>query len=759
MNKKTNIVRKANEMIEKPRDVGFLTKVSMYLVTVFVCLGLIIVSQGIKQHFVRELEVNADNLAKGYSHSLSKSIEASSVVEQLIHDKLLGISSIITDIDRDLVNQDLIDLARQMDVGEIHIYDVDEILTISNVEAFIGFVPPENHAVRDFSKSDMSFYIEPIRANMITGEFYLYGYERMTDGRVVQVGINALKVEKLISGFHLNNMLNDMMTHEDVAYVNYISSDGIIIGSSSGADIGKVLETEEKKPLSMALDIGEFQLVPKEKYHEFIEPVYLSGTETGMLLIGMTLDGTRESIKNMIGFVTFVFVMIYLAAIMVIYLLHDKNRRLFSLAYEDDITNLPNAKFLRRMLTYELRQSPRDKLALIMVHVPRFSKITMAKGYEEGDTILQDIAKNISAQDIEGARLFRYSEEKFMMLIRNYEEKETLVQIMENLSQVIPLQEERAAEKRYNTLAFGALEIGDKYKGEVDALKDVLIALNNVDDDGSKSYVFFDEVMEMNITRENLIENELKLAIENQVEDIIVMAYQPLIDAKTEKIIGLEALARMNSKMYGMVSPLEFIQIAEKNGIMADLGKLILEKAVTFEKKLLEEGYGIRVAVNISPIQVIQDDFVSTVKSIIEKADIDPLFIEIEITESVFLSNYELVNRKLKVLRDMGLLVSIDDFGTGYSSFSRLKELHVDSVKIDQYFIRRITKILPDELITGDIIRMVHKFGLTAVAEGVETIEERDYLISQGCDVLQGYYYSRPMFEEDTLSYIRKQNE
>lgn len=757
MNEKKNIIRKANEMIKKPRDVGFLTKVSMYLVTVFLILGLIILSQGIKRHFVRELEINARNLAKGYSLSLSKSVEASSVVEQLIHDKLLGISSIITNSENDLASEDLTALAKQMDVGEIHIYDTLSVLTLSNVSEFIGYVPPDSHPVWNFTNSEMSYYIEPIRANLITGEFYLYGYEKMSDGRVVQVGINALKVEKLISGFHLNSMLIDMITNEDVAYVNYISTEGIILGSSNGEDIGTVLETREIEPLFDALDIGEFQMVPKERFHDFYEPVYLSGTEVGMLLIGMTLDGTRESIRNMNRVVTVVLAMIYLAAIMMIYLLHDKNRRLFSLAYEDDITKLPNAKYLRRMLNYELKQSPRDKLALIMVHVPRFSKITMAKGYEQGDTILQDIAKNISAQDIEGARLFRHSEEKFMMLIRNYGEKETLVEIMENLSQVIPLQEGRAAEKRYNTLAFGALEIGEKYKGEVEALKDVLIALNNVNEDASKSYAFFDEVMEMNITRENLIENELKLAIENQVDDIIVMAFQPLIDAKTENIIGLEALARMNSKMYGMVSPLEFIQIAEKNGIMADLGKLILEKAVSFEKKLLDEGYGIRVAVNISPIQVIQDDFVCMVRSIIEKAGIDPSFIELEITESVFLSNYELVNRKLKVLKNMGLLVSIDDFGTGYSSFARLKELHVDSVKIDQYFIRRITKILPEELITGDIIRMVHKFGLTAVAEGVETIEERDYLIGQGCDVLQGYYYSRPMLEEDALVYIRGQ--
>jgi EAL domain-containing protein (putative c-di-GMP-specific phosphodiesterase class I) len=172
----------------------------------------------------------------------------------------------------------------------------------------------------------------------------------------------------------------------------------------------------------------------------------------------------------------------------------------------------------------------------------------------------------------------------------------------------------------------------------------------------------------------------------------------------------------------------------------------------------LDEGYGMKMSVNISPIQVIQDDFVPMVKEIIQTFEIDPAFIELEITESVFLSNYELVNSKLKVLREMGLSIAIDDFGTGYSSFARLKELHVDSVKIDQYFIRRITKLDPSELITGDIISMVHKFGLSTVAEGVESREEKEYLVSQGCDVLQGYYYSRPLIEKEILFYIANKN-
>lgn len=754
---KNKILTQANDLIRKPRDVGFLTKISMYLITVFLCLGLIILSQGIKYHYVRELEINAENLAKGYSHSLSKSVEASTVVEQLLHDKLKGISSIITTTERALQNEDLRKLAIQMDVDEIDVYENNQV-TLSNVDEFIGWAPDEGHPVSDFIRSGMAYYVEPIRANSVTGEFYLYGYERMPDDRIVQVGITAEKVNSLLGGFELSGLLDEILTHDEVEYVKFVSKEGIVLGSSNIEDVGTLVTSEEKKPLSNALNIGEFRLVPQSPVHEFHEPVYLSGAEAGKLLLGISLDGTRASIKDLNRSMTVVLVMIYLAAIIIIYLLHDKNRKLFDLAFVDDITDLPNRKFLKRTLYQELKQSPRDRLALILIHVPRFSRISMVRGYEQGESILQDVARNISFQDIEGASLYRYSEEKFMMLVRDYGSRETLAEIMEMMSTVVPIPEEKTTEKRYNTLTFGALEIGESYKDEVKALKDVLIALNHVEEDAHKPYMFFDEVMEVNLIRETVLEGELKLAIENEEDDIIHLAFQPLIDAKTEQIIGLEALSRMNSMKYGWVSPLEFIQIAEKNGLMADLGRLILEKAIRFEKKLLDEGYDMKMSVNISPIQVIQDDFIPMVKKIIQTFEIDPAFIELEITESVFLSNYELVNSKLKVLREMGLSIAIDDFGTGYSSFARLKELHVDSVKIDQYFIRRITKLDPSELITGDIISMVHKFGLSTVAEGVESREEKDYLVSQGCDVLQGYYYSRPLIEKEILFYIANKN-
>src|SRR5690554_3643185 len=176
----------ANDMIRKPRDVGSLSKISMFMITVFLCFGLIVLSQGIKTHYVRELEVNAENLARGYSHSLSKTVEASTVVQQLIHDKLKGISAIIAGADNELQNEDLRQLSSQMDVDEIDVYDPQGVVVLSNVDEYMGWTPPMMHPMRDFIQSDLVYYVEPIRENTVTGEFYLYGYERMHDGRFVQ---------------------------------------------------------------------------------------------------------------------------------------------------------------------------------------------------------------------------------------------------------------------------------------------------------------------------------------------------------------------------------------------------------------------------------------------------------------------------------------------------------------------------------------------------------------------------------------------
>ncbi len=745
-----------NQIFRKPRDVGFLSKVSLLLVTAFLCLALIIISTGIKKHFVKELEINAKNLVFGYNHSLTKAVEASNVVSQLLSEKLEIVTGFISNYGQDLTSEDLRKIALMISVEEIDIYGDSGEIRLSNVDEYIGWIPPNDHPVRDFILSGATSHIDPVRNNTLTGHAVLYGYARMGDGQIVQVGINARVLQNLIQEFEVNDLLREMLTHNNVEYVKYISASRVILGSSSGEEIGNVLpENSQEETLYDAIGIGLFQSVQPKDYFDVYEPVYINGQNAGDLVIGISLENTRNAVKELNRSVTVVLIMLYLAALLMIHLLNSKNRKLSYLAYEDELTKLPNHKYLRRILRYELNKSPRDKIALVLIDIPRFTRVTIARGYEKGNVILRTIAKNIEALNIPGAELFRYSDEKFMMLIKNYDSKESLMGMMDALSSAIPMEDGENIEKRFRTLTFGALEVTEKYRRVGEALVDVMIAMDNVKEDGAKPYAFFDEAMEERIKRENLIDKELRTAIENPHEEIIYLAFQPIVDSRSEKVAAFEALARMNSKHYDFVPPLEFIEIAEKNGLMVPLGQIILEKALDFIKNSQDQGYSVRIAVNISAIQVLQENFVSMVKKALTKSGVKPSDLELEITETVFLSNYDLVNRKLGQLKELGVLIAIDDFGTGYSSFARLKELHVDTVKIDQYFIGRISTLSPKELITGDIINMVHKFGLKTVAEGIETQKERDYLRDAGCDFLQGYLYSRPLSEEKSFSYIK----
>ena len=212
----------------------------------------------------------------------------------------------------------------------------------------------------------------------------------------------------------------------------------------------------------------------------------------------------------------------------------------------------------------------------------------------------------------------------------------------------------------------------------------------------------------------------------------------------------------MNSKKLGFVSPSEFIDIAEKKQLILPLGTAILEKACIFTRKLVSMGFkDIRVAVNVSGIQLLMDDFIDTVADIVHRTGIETRNLELEITETILLENYAMINNVLEKLRAMGIEVSMDDFGTGFSSLASIGELNIDIVKIDRHFIMKIVKGTEKNLLTNDIISMAHKLGLQVIAEGVETGIQREYLLRHGCDVMQGYYFARPLPENSAIDMLR----
>ena len=423
------------------------------------------------------------------------------------------------------------------------------------------------------------------------------------------------------------------------------------------------------------------------------------------------------------------------------------------------MTELPNTESLKQKFSEDIIRN-KNSIAILMVKCDNLNLINLTLGYEYGDLVLKELGARIKTIQNKNIQLFKFTAEKFVLYIDHYEDKDELLSIIEKINGLLKIPFIVNNMRQHVVIKIGVMEYKDTTKSLDKLLKDATIALNYVDISEGNNYSLFNETMELNIQRAEIIERELRAAIIENDTSKIYLVYQPIIDSNTNKIDGFEALARMNSEQFGFVSPMEFIDIAEKKQLIIPLSNLILKKAALFIANVIEIGFSnIRISVNISTIHLLQEDFVSTILNIAEETGIDGKNLELEITETIFMDNFHIVNKKLKELRAQGIHISLDDFGTGYSSFNRLTELNVDTLKIDQYFINKITDTNKDSMITRDIISIAHRLGLKTIAEGVELDIQKEYLLEYDCDKLQGYLFSKPVLEEEAIKILNKLND
>jgi EAL domain-containing protein (putative c-di-GMP-specific phosphodiesterase class I) len=263
---------------------------------------------------------------------------------------------------------------------------------------------------------------------------------------------------------------------------------------------------------------------------------------------------------------------------------------------------------------------------------------------------------------------------------------------------------------------------------------------------GKNQHCFFSYSMGKELMKKITIENNLRHALENKEFEV---HYQPQVNLSTGKIEGMEALIRWNSKELGFVSPNDFIHIAEKTGLIVPIGNWVLETACKQNKLWLDKGLSYNsIAINVSSIQFIRPNFIDNIKDILAKENLPSVFLEIEITESLLMDSTEETINKLNDLRSMGIKISLDDFGTGYSSLNYLRQLPINVLKIDRSFVLEICDKTEQRLIVDVIINLSHKLGYKVIAEGIETKEQLELLKDMGCDIGQGYYFSRPVNAE-----------
>lgn len=423
-------------------------------------------------------------------------------------------------------------------------------------------------------------------------------------------------------------------------------------------------------------------------------------------------------------------------------------------AYMDSLTGLPNRAALYNEVKRILAKNKTKKHALIYLDMDNFKYINDSFGHATGDLLLQEAGKRLKAAFSEDDLVARFEGDEFVIFLKNIktndEAGDKVTAAMDIFSEPFTI-----IMKQFHISASCGIAVCPDHASTVDELlKCSDVAMYRAKGEGRNKSVMFEPEMSNDFAERINMETGLRKAINDEE---FILYYQPQVELSTGEISGFEALIRWMSDEHGMIPPMKFIHIAEETALILPIGRWVLQTACEFIKDLNDTtGRRYSVSVNISVVQLMQEDFVDTVLSTLEQAGLESELLELELTESKLLEIVESNMKKLLELREKGVQISIDDFGKGFSSLSYLKQLPIDTLKIDKSFVDDIPE--NDNSMIESIIHIGHRRDLIVVAEGVEKQEQIEFLARYKCDKVQGYYYSKPVPENEVRKLIRRHN-
>jgi diguanylate cyclase (GGDEF)-like protein/PAS domain S-box-containing protein len=420
-------------------------------------------------------------------------------------------------------------------------------------------------------------------------------------------------------------------------------------------------------------------------------------------------------------------------------------------AYHDILTRLPNRSLFKDRLSVAITQAHRNsqKLAVMFIDLDRFKVINDSLGHTMGDRLLQAVSQRLLSCIRKGDTLSRFGGDEFTLLLPDVHGEEAAIHIAEKILDSVKEPFNIASHEIYVGASIGIAIFPDAGDNLDALIKNADIAMYRIKNSGKDGYQVFCQEMNSSLTQRHLLEQDLRKALQNGELEI---CYQPLIDAETELLHGVEALIRWNHPKHGRMSPAEFIPIAEDSRLIIEIDRHTLKKACGHITDLHKKGHtDLKLSVNLSPLMVEREDFVDHILGTLQATEFPPQCLELEITEGLLLSDRRDIVEKLVQLTETGISLAIDDFGTGYSSLSYLHKFPISTLKIDRSFIHSLRSNSEEACIVNAIVSMAHGLKMKIIAEGVEHISQLTYLKSLGCNIVQGYLFGEATSLDDLI--------
>ena len=429
-------------------------------------------------------------------------------------------------------------------------------------------------------------------------------------------------------------------------------------------------------------------------------------------------------------------------------------KKLTNLAYYDTLTGLYNREAIENILLGEVRDAEKKgyQLSVALLDLDYFKKVNDSHGHDVGDQLLKEIAKIIRETTSGKEKIGRLGGDEFLIIFdhsNNNDVSSMLQSIIQRLENPINIKRHDF----YIGLSIGVVTYPKDGKDISTLLKQVDMAMYQAKEEGRNRVFFYSEELGNKIKEEIALEKDIKHALKH---DEFLLHYQPIINAEDEKVVAAEALIRWNHPEKGMVYPDGFIPFIEKGCCTKAVGEWVCEQAFSQQKEWLEQGIDIMLSINLSVRHILSTDFYKNMNSLVEKYNVDLKKIRLEITEYTLMEHSDATINILTQMEEQGFHFSLDDFGTGYSSITYLKDTPIGSIKIDKSFTDEISHNKGEAQLFDAILTLSKVIGLSSIAEGVEEAYQVEYLKKAGCDMIQGYYYSKPLNPEAFNAYMKK---